>query len=114
VLSIPLEFANKNCVKAWYVDVDDTARVHVAALLSKSVNNERIFAFARPYSWNQVLAIMRMIYPTRKFPGDIPGVKMSKLKVPTERGEQLLKDVFERDGWTSFEETIRNNLQGLA
>lgn len=98
---------------AWFVDVDDTARLHVAALLSKSVNNERIFAFAQPYTWNQVLAIMRAAYPSRAFPEDLLDVGTSNLKVPNMRGEQLLQEVFHRDGWTSFNETITKNLEGL-
>ena len=95
------------------MDVDDTARIHVAALLSKAVQNERIFAFAEPYTWNEVLAILRRVYPSRKFPDDIQGAERSTLKVPTKRGEQLLKEVFGRDGWSTFEETIMKNLKGL-
>ena len=98
---------------AWYVDVNDTARLHVAALLSKAIQNERIFAFAAPYTWNEILAVMRKAYPSREFPDDIPGVEKSTLQVPTEQGEQLLKDVFGRDGWSTLEETVMNNLKGL-
>lgn len=86
----------------------------MAALALGSVANERIFAYAKPYTWNEVLAIIREVYPTKKFAEDIKGVEKSKLKVSTKRAEQLLRDVFGRDGWTSLDETIRKNLSGLV
>ena len=82
--------------------------------MSRFVNNERIYAFAKPYTWNEVLAIMRVACPSREFPGDLLGVQRSNLKVPSKRGEELLKAVFGRDGWTTFEETILKNLEGLV
>jgi hypothetical protein len=96
------------------VDVDDTARLHVATLISKSINNERILAFAKPYTWKEVLSIMREVFPSRNFPEDIQGLEKSNLRVPNERGEGLLKEIFGRDGWTTLEETIRKNLKGLV
>lgn len=98
---------------AWFVDVADTARLHVAALALYSVSNERIFAFAEPYTWNEILAIMREVYPTRKIAEDIKGLEKSRLQVSTKRGEQLLSDVFGKKGWTTLDETIRKNLSGL-
>ncbi len=34
----------------WFVDVQDVARLHVAALINPDVKNERIFAFAYPFN----------------------------------------------------------------
>lgn len=34
----------------WFVDVQDTARLHVAALVDPSANGKRIYAFAAPVS----------------------------------------------------------------
>lgn len=95
------------------MNVDDNARIHVAALISKSVRNERIFAFAAPFTWNQILAIFRKLHPSKTFSEDIPGAELSNMKVPTERGEQLLKDVFGRPGWVSLQETVAENLKNL-
>jgi hypothetical protein len=95
------------------VNVDDTARLHVAALLYKTVKNERIFAFAKPFTWNDVLNVLRKLYPSKKFSDNIPDEVRSNMSVPTERGAQLLKDVFGRDGWTSLEETIAENVEDL-
>jgi hypothetical protein len=98
----------------WYVNVDDTARIHVAALLCKSINNERIFAYAEPFTWNDILAVLRKLYPSKKFEDDIPNAERSNMKVPTKQGAQILRDIFEREGWTSLEETVAQNVKGLA
>jgi hypothetical protein len=101
-------------ITEWYVNVDDTARLHVAALLSISIADERIFAFAKPFTWNEVLAILRELYPFKTFADDIPDVQLSNMKVPTDRGAQLLRDVFGREGWTGLRETVAENVKDLV
>ena len=61
-----------NTPEQWMTNVDDSARLHVSALLDPQVENERILAFAYPYNWNDILAILRKLYPDRTFPNDIP------------------------------------------
>jgi len=102
-----------NIILEWYVNVADNARVHVAALLLKSVNHERIYASAAPFTWNQILAKLRALYPGKKFADDNPEAELSKISWPNERGEQLLKDVFGRTGWTGIEDTVVDNVKGL-
>ena len=65
---------------------------------SKSVSNERIFAYAKPYTWNQVLAILRTLCPTKRFADDIPDAKLTNMSVANERGEQLFVDAFGMQG----------------
>jgi hypothetical protein len=96
------------------VNVVDTARIHVAALLSESIQNERIYASAAPFTWNQILAILRGLSPQKKFVDDFPGAKLSGMQVPTERGEQVLREYFGRPGWVSLEETVKENVAGLV
>jgi hypothetical protein len=94
--------------------VKDVGRLHVAALLSESVRNERIYAAAAPFSWNQVLAILRKLYPSKKIADDIEGSKLSIMVYPSKRGEQLLQDIFGLEGWVSFEQTVAENVKDLA
>lgn len=96
------------------MNVKDVGRLHVAALLSESVANERVFASAGPFTWNQILAILRKLYPSKKFANDIEGAKLSVMTVPTKRGEQLLQETFRREGWTSLEQTVAENVKDLA
>ena len=94
------------------VNVKDTARIHVAALLDPDVENERILAFAYPYNWNEVLATLRKIYPDKKFPADIENEPRDLSKLDNSRGAALLK-AFGRTGLTGLEETIRENTENL-
>ena len=94
------------------VNVKDTARIHVAALLDPDVESERILAFAYPYNWNEVLATLRKIYPDKKFPADIENEPRDLSKLDNSRGAALLK-AFGRTGFTGLEETIRENTENL-
>jgi hypothetical protein len=96
------------------VNVKDVGRLHVAALISRSVINERIYAAAAPFSWNQALAILRRLYPSKMIADDIEGSKLSVMTYPTKRGEQLLQEVFGLEGWVSFEQTVAENAKDLA
>ncbi|RDW60547.1 hypothetical protein BP6252_11930 [Coleophoma cylindrospora] len=96
----------------YYVNVQDNARVHVAALIFEDVQGERLFSFAHPYSWNDILAIFRKLYPQRKFLEDIPGLGEDKSVVANERAEELLKRLG-RPGWTSLEESVKDITETL-
>ncbi|KAG5300569.1 aldehyde reductase II [Histoplasma ohiense] len=90
----------------YYVNVRDNALVHVAALIYEDVRAERLFAFAQPYNWNDVLAAMRKLYPDRQFIDDLPGLGRDLSKVTNQGAEDLLKRISGR-GWTGFEQTIK-------
>jgi hypothetical protein len=96
----------------YFVDVCDSARLHVAALTMENVKNERIFAFSEPYNWNKILAIMRQAYPNCDFPKDIPNEGHNLSKVSNGRGAELLQAVGQT-GWTSLEVSVMKNLVGL-
>ena len=38
----------------WFVDVQDSARLHVAALTNPDVKNERIIAYGEHFTWKYV------------------------------------------------------------
>ncbi|KAI4129959.1 MAG: hypothetical protein LQ341_006514 [Variospora aurantia] len=93
----------------WMVDVQDAARLHVAALVDPDVQGQRILAYAFPFNWNDVLACLRKLDPGRKLPDDVEGLGHDIGTIDTELGEELLRR-FGREGWTSFEESVRENL----
>jgi nucleoside-diphosphate-sugar epimerase len=90
----------------YYINVQDNARVHVAALIYSDVQNERLFTFAHPYTWNSILAVFRKLYPKRKFIDDLPDLGEDLSKVANGRAEELLKR-FGLPGWTSLEDSVR-------
>ncbi|KIV91722.1 hypothetical protein PV10_06234 [Exophiala mesophila] len=89
----------------YYVNVQDNAKVHVGALLCKDVSNERLFTWAHPYNWNDMLAILRKHYPQKKFIDDDPNIGRDLSQVSNQRAEEILKR-FSGSGWTSLEESI--------
>jgi len=95
----------------WFVDVQDCARLHVAALLHQEISGERIFAWASPFNWNVVLAEFRKLFPERKFIDDVPGLWDDLAIVgPARRAEALLREMG-RPGFTTLEESLKMTVE---
>ncbi|KAI0149963.1 NAD(P)-binding protein [Hypoxylon sp. NC0597] len=97
----------------YYIDVRDTAALHVAAAVYPDVGGERLFAFAAPFNWNDILQVLKKSYPKHKFSEEIPGLGRYESKVANERAEELLKRLTGH-GWTSFEDSVKANAEGLV
>ena len=97
----------------YYVNVQDNARVHVAALIFPDVKSERLFTFAYPFTWNDLLAVYRKLHPEREFFDDIPDLGKDLSKVANERAEELLKRMG-RLGWASLEVSVEDTLKSWA
>ncbi|KAL8825860.1 MAG: hypothetical protein Q9170_007630 [Blastenia crenularia] len=93
----------------WVVDVQDTARLHVAALMDPEVESQRILAFAEPFNFNDVLGCLRKLYPEKGIQGDIEGLGRDLSKLDNSPGAKLLRK-FGRKGWASLEESVRDNV----
>lgn len=97
----------------YYVNVQDTARIHLAALTYPDVKNERLFAFAAPFNWNDVLASFRKTHPDHKVIDDLPNLGKDLSKVANERAEELLKRLG-RPGWTSLDDSLNDAVAGFV
>ncbi|KAL6690475.1 hypothetical protein J3F84DRAFT_353374 [Trichoderma pleuroticola] len=98
----------------YFVDVRDTARLHVAALLDPNVNAERIFAFATAYNWTDVLAILRKLRPDQEFPDDPKDEGRDYTEVvPIARAQKLLQGFFGQKGWTSLEDSLAAGIEDI-
>ncbi|KAI1812295.1 aldehyde reductase [Poronia punctata] len=98
----------------YFIDVRDTALLHVAAAIHPGVEAERVFAFAEPVNGDVMLEIMRKLYPGRTFPANFQAGKDLSEIVPRERALQLLKDMGKEEGFTSLEESIRRNTEDVV
>ncbi|KAB8290034.1 hypothetical protein EYC80_010360 [Monilinia laxa] len=97
-----------------FVDVQDTARLHVSALINADVQNERLFAFAEPFNNNILLRTFRKLRPDAKIIDDFHDDSIRDLsKVANERAAELLRRDFGRPGFTSLEESLANNIQAV-
>ncbi|OAA66939.1 NAD dependent epimerase/dehydratase [Niveomyces insectorum RCEF 264] len=96
----------------YFIDVEDTGRLHVAAAILPDVKSERIFGFAEPINWDKVLAVLRKQNPGHKFAENFAGAPYASEIKPRDRAEQLLREIG-RPGWTSLEDSILNNTEDL-
>ncbi|KAL6791914.1 hypothetical protein J3E68DRAFT_409681 [Trichoderma sp. SZMC 28012] len=98
----------------YFVDVRDTARLHVAALLDPNVKAERIFAFATEYNWTDVLTILRKLRPDQEFPDDPENEGRDYTEVvPIARAQRLLQDFFGQADWTSLEDSLAAGIEDI-
>ncbi|KAH7274693.1 hypothetical protein MRS44_007048 [Fusarium solani] len=96
----------------YFVNVQDSARLHVAAALFADVKDERIFAFAGRFSWDTILDIFRKAEPNRKFADNFSSGDDPNEIQPRARAEQLLRELGE-PGWVSLEQTILELVEQL-
>lgn len=82
----------RDCTE-YFVDVQDTALLHIAVIIHPGIVSERIFAFAEPVNGDSILAVMRKLYPDRRFPSDFQAEQDLSNLVPRKRAEELLCDM---------------------
>jgi nucleoside-diphosphate-sugar epimerase len=92
----------------WQVDVEDVAKLHLAALTFSDVNNERLLGFAHKYNYNSFLRALRMVAPERKFAPDEPQLEEPSTIPDARRSVEILKR-FGCAGWVPFEESVRRS-----
>lgn len=101
-------------VSEWFVNVEDCARLHVVALLDPDVKSERIFAFASPFNWTDIVGIFRKLRLDNELLPDPPaneGRDLSEI-VLAPRAEQLLKSFFGCAGWVGLQQSLADGIEG--
>lgn len=99
----------------WYVDVEDVALLHVAAVFDPTVSSERLQAWGCYRNFNDVIQILRSL-PTSELLYDY--IDDDGLK----RGQQYsafsrVLEIFERwkgkgqGRWKRFEDTVQESLE---
>lgn len=94
----------------YYVHPVDTARLHVAASTDSSIKSERIFAYAEPYNWNNLLEIARRVKPDEEIPDDLENNDKDLSKVANELSIKILKERFGQDGFLPLEKGVTDAL----
>ncbi|KAL2688938.1 hypothetical protein Neosp_002988 [[Neocosmospora] mangrovei] len=98
----------------YFVDVQDTAKLHVAGTIFSDVQGERVFAWAEPWNFDTVLAILRRQNPNKTFIKDFQsGRDLSDVEKPRSRSIRLLERLG-KPSFTSLEDSVRLNSQDLA
>lgn len=99
----------------YFVDVVDDARLHlIAAVLDEELNDERVFAFAEPFNLNDLIEALNKAKPDAELTHlkVDPSEPRDLSKVPNELGAKLLKKWYGQDGYKSFEQAVKENLEG--
>ncbi|KAH0162647.1 NAD(P)-binding protein, partial [Aureobasidium melanogenum] len=91
----------------YYIAVQDTALLHIAALLHPDAKNERIFGFAEPKNANAILRLYKELYPSREFADEDPEEE-EDLDVVEEkdRAEELLRWLAGKE-WTRMKDSLK-------
>ncbi|CAG8037221.1 unnamed protein product [Penicillium salamii] len=100
-------------LQGWYIDVEDVARLHIAALLDPNIQSERIFGTAAKFRWTDVIAIMRRLRPNNPNIPDAP----NDIQCPFDyalapRAEQILLG-FSGSSWVSLEDSLEQAIVDL-
>jgi hypothetical protein len=95
---------------AFYVDVKDVARVHVAAVLDPDVKNVRLQSWGHSAHWNEILAILRELRPQKTLIEDYPKSYHLQVLVDQSDSEALLKKWSGQDGWTPLRQSVSENI----
>ncbi|KAK4442775.1 hypothetical protein QBC34DRAFT_443900 [Podospora aff. communis PSN243] len=95
-------------------DVRDVALLHVAAALDTELDGKRIYAWGRPMTWNDVLAILRKNFPDKTFTGPRDPSIGYHLTADLDLELSLLKKWGGQDDWTSLEKIVMDNLEGVV
>ncbi|KAL6809643.1 NAD(P)-binding protein [Trichoderma sp. SZMC 28015] len=90
----------------WYVDVEDTALLHLGALTLDDVNGERLLAFAGKYSWTEILEILHRRYPDKVKLKSVDEPVVDAGEVDNKRSIEVLKKMGKDEGFTSLEDTL--------
>ncbi|KAL2281298.1 hypothetical protein FJTKL_11720 [Diaporthe vaccinii] len=97
----------------YYVNVQDTARLHVIALANPAVKDKRVFAFTGPFNFNNFIDVLRRQYPGEDRWVEVPdhGQDLSKIE-PSKRAEELLGEAY-GFRFTGLEQSVKDNVAGL-
>lgn len=96
----------------WMINTADDAKIHLAALIDQTVANERIFAFAQPFDWNDFLEAVRKARPNATLSAPLPPHGKDISTVDNELGARLLRKWFNQAGYKLLDESVEENLEG--
>lgn len=96
----------------WFIDVEDTGKLHAIALLDPEVKSERIFGFASVYTWTEIIGMIQKLRPNAQLPSP-PENEARDIStiIPAKRAEELLQKFYGK-GWTSLEDSIAAGFEG--
>lgn len=96
----------------YFVDSEDAALLHLAALTLDDLQNERLLGFAFRFSWNEILGIFRKVHPERTFMDDVDEM-LDRGTVDNAKEVEILKRMGRNNGFKTLEESIKEWIPGM-
>jgi nucleoside-diphosphate-sugar epimerase len=96
----------------WYIDVRDAARLHVASAVLDGVEGERVYGYAKAYTWPEVAGVIEREMEM-KVPIELKD-KGQDLSTPVSRdvSEGYLKRLGLK-GWVPLDESVKENIRAF-
>lgn len=95
----------------WYINMTDVARIHLAAAFDATIIGQRFIAAADKFDWNKLIDEIQKLKPSAKvaphYPEPIGRDLGENENAP---GAALLTKWWDQKGYTSLEQTLRDNL----
>jgi hypothetical protein len=100
----------------YFIDAKDLARLHAIALLDPSVRSERLFGFAIPFTWKEVIDSLLELRPSsEKLVRNVPPAREGFVQIlPPSRSKELLISFFGQSDWTSLKESLDAGITSLG
>lgn len=96
----------------WYIDVRDATRLHIAAAALAGVDGERVFGFAEPYTWPDIVKVIEKGMERCAFMPQDKGKDLSTADRLRARALDLLIRLG-REGWGGFDQAVREKYQSI-
>jgi nucleoside-diphosphate-sugar epimerase len=96
----------------YFVDVRDVARLHVAALLHPGCEGKRLFAYAEGFNWDEVLEMLRGMFPERKF-AEVVGLGRDETVVERGMEVEVMRDVSGNEEWIELGVCVRDTVESF-
>ncbi|ORX80496.1 NAD(P)-binding protein [Basidiobolus meristosporus CBS 931.73] len=93
-------------INAVYIDVKNTALLHLGDLTIDKVNGERLIAMAGRYTWMQILEIMRQHFPQMIMLKSVDEPVVDAGEVDNAHSVEVLGKIGKSGGFTSLEDNI--------
>ncbi|KAK3653217.1 hypothetical protein LTR56_004753 [Elasticomyces elasticus] len=94
----------------WYINMTDVARLHLAAAFDATIVGQRFIASAAPFNWNEMIDVVQKLKPSAQVAPHYAEPNVDMGDNDNAPGAALLNKWWDQGGYTSFEETIRENL----
>jgi nucleoside-diphosphate-sugar epimerase len=97
-------------VIGWYINMNDVARLHLAAAFDATVIGQRFIAAAAKFDWNELIDVVQKLAPTAKVAPRLVNPDKNLGENDNAPGAALLKKWWGQEGYVGLEQSIRKNL----